>query len=124
LKNSAYGHLHHVATVMKQNPEVRIVVEGHTDRTADNCYNEVLSYNRAKTAIDYLVSKYGISRDRMVLRYGGEETNLVPTNAKNMMNRRVEFKLANGETTMGKPDCRANAGVGGTNFSGNKEAGY
>ncbi len=126
LKNSSFGSLHHVATVMKQNPEVKVVVTGHTDRTSSNCYNEVLSYNRSETAINYLVGKYGISRDRLVLRYGGEENNLVATNAKNMMNRRVEFSVANGETEMGKPDCRANAGsgAGGTNFQGNKEAGY
>jgi len=124
LKNTAYGPLHNVATVMKKNPGIRVVVEGHTDKTSDNCYNEVLSYNRANTAIDYLVSKYGISRDRLILRYGGEETNLVPTNAKNMMNRRVEFKVSEGETEMGRPNCRGNAGVGGSNYSGNKEAGY
>ena len=126
LKNSSFGSLHHVATVMKQNPNVRVVVSGHTDRTSSNCYNEVLSYNRAETAINYLVSKYGISRDRLVLKYGGEETNLVATNARNMMNRRVEFSIANDETEMGRPDCRANAGSGsgGTNFSGNKEAGF
>lgn len=126
LKNSSFGSLHHVATVMKQNPEVKVVVTGHTDRTSSNCYNEVLSYNRSETAINYLVGKYGIPRDRLVLRYGGEENNLVATNAKNMMNRRVEFGVANGETEMGKPDCRANAGsgAGGTNFQGNKEAGY
>lgn len=112
LKNSAYGSLHHVATVMKQNPQVKVVVAGHTDRTSSNCYNEVLSFNRAETAINYLVTKYGISRDRLVLRYGGEENNLVPTNAKNMMNRRVEFSVANGETEMGRPDCRANAEIG------------
>lgn len=124
LKNTAYGSLHHVATVMKQNPEIKVVVTGHTDRTSSNCYNEVLSYNRAETAINYLTTKYGIARDRLVLRYGGEEDNLVATNAKNMMNRRVEFNVANGETEMGRPDCRANAGQGGTNFSGNKEAGF
>lgn len=126
LKGSAFGSLHHVATVMKQNSGIQVVVSGHTDRTSSNCYNEVLSYNRAETAINYLVTKYGISRDRFILRYGGEENNLVATNAKNMMNRRVEFSVANGETEMGKPDCRANAGsgAGGTNFSGNKEAGY
>ncbi len=126
LKNSSYGSLHHVATVLKQNPKVKVVVTGHTDKTSSNCYNEVLSYNRAETAINYLVSKYGISRDRLVLRYGGEENTLVSTNASNMMNRRVEFDLANGETEMGRPDCRANAGsgAGGTNFQGNKEAGF
>lgn len=126
LKNSSFGPLHHVATVMKQNPNIRVVVAGHTDRTSSNCYNEVLSFNRAETSIDYLVTKYGISRDRLVLKYGGEETNLVATNAKNMMNRRVEFSIANDETEMGRPDCNGNAGsgAGGTNFSGNKEAGF
>ena len=125
IRDVEYGKLHNVATVLKQNPGMRVLVEGHTDKTSGNCYNDVLSYNRAKTAIDYLVQKYGISRDRLILRYGGENTNLVPTNAKNLMNRRVEFNISKGgESDMGKPDCRANAGVGGTNFSGNKEAGF
>ena len=124
LKNSAYGKLHHVATVMKQNPGIRVVVEGHTDKTSSDCYNDVLSYNRAKTSVDYLVAKYNIARDRLILRYGGESTTLVPTEARNMMNRRVEFRVADAETEMAKPDCRASAGEGGTKFDGNKEAGY
>lgn len=125
IKNAEYGKLHNVAQVMKTNPGVRVAVTGYTDQTASNCYNDVLSYNRANAAIDYLVAKYGISRDRFVLNWGGENNSLVPTSGSNMMNRRVEFKVATTESEMGRPDCGVNnAGSGGRSYSGNKEAGY
>ena len=125
IRNSEYSKLHNVATVMKENPGVRIVANGFTDQTAGNCYNDVLSYNRANTAIDYLVGKYGISRDRFILNWGGENNNLVPTSGSNLMNRRVEFTVATSESNMGRPNCGVNnAGVGGKSYSGNKEAGY
>lgn len=128
VKDSEYGKLHQLASVMKANPGLNVVATGHTDKLSGNCYNDVLSYNRANAVIDYMASKYGIDRSRFVLNWGGENTNLVPTNSGSLMNRRVEFKVAQGETNMGKPDCGVgNAGSGssrGTNYSGNKEAGY
>ncbi len=125
IKDTEYGKLHQVATVMKQNPGLRVAVTGYTDQTSSNCYNDVLSYNRAQTAIDYLVSKYGISRDRLILNWGGENNNLVPTSGKSLINRRVEFKVATTEVPMGRPNCGVNnAGRGGSTYSGNKEAGY
>jgi len=126
IKNTEYGKLHNVARVMKQHPSLRIVVDGHTDGVAGNCYNDVLSYNRAQSAVDYLTSKYGISRDRLIINWGGEANLLVPTNGTNLMNRRVEFRVAEGESDMGRPDCGiGSAGSGGgTKYSGNKEAGY
>ncbi len=125
IKNSEYAKLRQIATVMKQNPSIRVLAKGFTDRRASNCYNDVLSYNRAQAAIDYMVSKYGISRDRFVLNYGGENDTLVDTNGSSLANRRVEFQVAKGESTMGRPDCGVNnAGRGGSSFSGNKEAGY
>ena len=125
LKNSEYSKLHHVATVMKQNPGIRVVANGHTDKLAGNCYNDVLSYNRANEAINYMVAKYGIGRDRFILNWGGENTNIVPANGSNLINRRVEFTVATSESDMGRPDCGvSNAGSGGSKYSGNKEAGY
>ena len=127
IKNSEYGKLHQVAQVMKLHPNLTVVAAGHTDRLSGNCYNDVLSYNRANAAIDYMVSKYGIDRNRFILNWGGENTNLIPTNSGNMMNRRVEFTVTNGETEMGRPDCgvgSAGSGGSGTKYSGNKEAGY
>ena len=125
IKNSEYAKLRQVAQVMKQHPGMRVVATGFTDATAGNCYNDVLSYNRAQASIDYLVSKYGIGRDRFVLNYSGENDLLVPTNAKSLVNRRVEFKVASVESEQGRPDCGVgNAGQGGSGYSGNKESGY
>jgi OmpA-OmpF porin, OOP family len=128
IREGEYGKLHQLASVMKSNPGINVVATGHTDKLNGDCYNDVLSYNRANAVIDYMVAKYGLDRSRFILNWGGEKTNLVPTNSGNLMNRRVEFKVAQGETNMGKPDCGVgNAGSGsskGTKYSGNKEAGY
>jgi len=125
IKDTEYAKLRQIAQVMKQHPGMRVTATGFTDATASNCYNDVLSYNRAQASIDYMVSKYGIGRDRFVLNYAGENDLLVPTNNKSLVNRRVEFKVATSESGMGKPDCGVgNAGRGGSGFSGNKESGY
>ncbi len=123
LKNESKAQLHHVARVMKDHPEVRILVIGHTDRLNNNAYNQVLSYNRARTSVEYLVNVYGISRDRLVIQYGGEESPLVDTNSSSYINRRVEFRVARGgESDMGRPEG-PNAGKGCYNSGVNVTSG-
>lgn len=122
IKDSEIGKLYQVAQVMQKNPGLQVVAHGHTDKVASNSYNNVLSYNRAQTAIDYIVSKFGIDRSRFILNWGGEDSTLVGTNGRNLINRRVEFRVANGESEMGRPEG-PNAGKGST-FSGAKDAGY
>ncbi|MFK8102412.1 MAG: OmpA family protein [Saprospiraceae bacterium] len=125
IKAAEFGKLHNIAEVMRRNPDLRIVAAGHTDKLSGDCYNDVLSFNRAQAAIDYLVNKYNIDRSRFVLNYGGENANIVPTNGGSMINRRVEFKAYTNEQDMARPDCGVKrAGSGGTNYSGNKEGGY
>lgn len=118
LKDDAYGKLRHIAVVMLQNPDLKIVAEGHTDKSANQCYNDGLSYKRANTAINYLVERYGIDRSRFVLTYGGEATTLVPTESANLVNRRVEFRIAKDEVEMTAPSCD---GKRKSTFSGNKQ---
>ncbi len=123
IRKADYGHLKNVATVMRANPTVTVLVAGFTDKLASDDYNRVLSYNRAKSAKEYLVNRYGISPDRLVIQYKGEEVVLVPTSSGNFMNRRVEFSIAKGgETEMGMPSG-PRAGKG-TFFSGSRDAGY
>ncbi len=118
LKQSEYANLYQVAQVLKANPDLRIMAQGHTDRTGGEGYNNVLSFNRAKVAIDFLVKEYGIDRNRLVLGYAGEGTTIVPTNKVNFTNRRVEFRAAkDGETAMPVPP---NVG----RFKANTDAGY
>jgi OmpA-OmpF porin, OOP family len=126
IRPSEYGKLHQVATLMKAHENLRILVTGYTDLTATDCYNQVLSYNRSETAINYLVNKYGISRDRLVLDWAGETNPLEDTQRVSSWNRRVEFSVAKGQTDKAMPDCgTTKAGSGkGSKYSGNKEAGY
>src|SRR5690606_30131233 len=77
LKPEFYGQLHSIATVMKMHPDLKITVVGYADNRDSDDYNRVLSYNRANAAIDYLVTKYNIPRDRFILMYAGESEALV-----------------------------------------------
>lgn len=121
VKNSEVGKIAGVARVMEANPTLRIAVTGFTDQSATDTYNNVLSYNRAKAVIDYMVNHYNIDRNRLILNYQGEMKTLVPAKGANYMNRRVEFKTATSETEMGRPEG-PNASSG--SFSGHKKAGY
>jgi outer membrane protein OmpA-like peptidoglycan-associated protein len=142
IKPEFYSQLYHVATVMKANPSIRVVAKGHTDVRNPNDYNRVLSFNRANAAIDYLVSKHGIERDRLVLQYGGEEQPIVSDlpdshsidkekEYQQYINRRVEFSIAQpGDESMGRP-TGPEAGQGtprssrpGSKYSGNSNSGY
>lgn len=118
IKDSEYGNLSSVASVMKSNPGIKIVVTGATDKIAGDGYNQNLSYRRAESAIDALVKRFGVDRSRLVLNYNGEDKTLIPTSAASYMNRRVEFKVAQGETEMAAP-----APVSKKSYKGNK-SGY
>jgi len=121
VRYSEYEKLYQVATVLKNNAGLKAVVVGHTDDRGPEGYNAVLSYNRAKAAIETLVSQYGVSRDRLILNWSGETTNLVPEKGASVINRRVEFRIGKGETEMARPEGKE-AGKG--SFKGNKDAGY
>ena len=119
IKNSEYGNLSSVASVLKSNPSIRIAVTGFTDKTATDGYNEGLSYRRAQMAIDALVKRFGVDRSRLVLTYQGEDNTLVPTSGVSVMNRRVEFKVATSESEMSAPA----KGMKSKSYKGNK-SGY
>jgi outer membrane protein OmpA-like peptidoglycan-associated protein len=107
--------------VLKNNSKVRIMVTGHMDQTGSEGYNNVLSYNRAKAAIEFLVTQHGIARDRLVLDWAGESTAMVPAKSS-QLNRRSEFSVAKaGATDKDRPEG-PDAGKG--RFMGNKASGY
>jgi hypothetical protein len=52
-----------------------LVVNGINDRNNKNGkYNEQLSYNRAMEVANYLEERFGLSRDRFIVRYNLEGT--------------------------------------------------
>ena len=86
--------LNEIADVLKENPTIKISIEGHTDSTGRYKSNVKLSQGRAKSVMQELI-KRGIAKDR--LQYAGYgpdkpiDTNDTPEGRAN--NRRVELRI-------------------------------
>jgi outer membrane protein OmpA-like peptidoglycan-associated protein len=61
-----------VVIFMNNNPDLNVMLEGHTSTLGDAKYNQVLSEKRAKNSVDYLVSK-GIDKGRLQSAAFGEQ---------------------------------------------------
>lgn len=94
LRPESIRELDNIVRIMKQNPEINVSIEGHTDSRATDTYNMTLGENRAGVAFDYLV-KQGISARRLVTVSYGERRPAVPnTSDENMqLNRRTVFRV-------------------------------
>lgn len=91
--------LEEVLEFMTENPKVRVDIVGHTDSRGSAGYNDTLSYNRARAAMNYLVAN-GISARRIRIQGRGFNELVndcapgVPcSERKHRLNRRVEFKF-------------------------------
>lgn len=72
--NSAVA-LQSIGERMQKCPDMKLVVNGINDRNNKNGkYNEQLSYNRAMEVAGYLEERFGVSRDRFIVRYNLEGT--------------------------------------------------
>jgi len=60
-----------LATKMKENPDLRILLESHTDSRGSDAYNVILSKKRATNAKEYLVSK-GVNPKKILTKGLGE----------------------------------------------------
>ena len=81
--------------VMKNNPQIRIRVEGHCDERGTDEYNLALGEHRAQTAVHYLTAM-GVRADRLsTLSYGKEKpADQGHDEAAWSRNRRDEFIIA------------------------------
>lgn len=79
---------------LKENPDVKIEVEGHCDERGTHEYNMALGNKRAKAAADYLRS-LGISADRMSEVSYGKQLPLDPRHNEEAWakNRRAHFDI-------------------------------
>ncbi len=82
------------AAWIKQFPEVRFKVFGHTDLVGSNAYNRRLGLRRARAAVNFLISQ-GIDRDRLeaVVTFG-ETRPVVQTENPEMRNRRTVTEVS------------------------------
>lgn len=89
LPSAADGMIDRIAELMKEAPQIRLRVEGHTDATGSAEYNEALSERRALSVAEYLV-RHGIEPGRLIVVGKGMkeplgEDRFAPAN------RRVQF---------------------------------
>jgi outer membrane protein OmpA-like peptidoglycan-associated protein len=79
-----------LAEVFKLNAADRFVIEGHTDASGGEAYNQALSERRAQAVINYLVTQHGLARERFDGRGFGSSKLILPNDPTNGRNRRVQ----------------------------------
>ena len=93
LTDDAKLALHDLARVMKQNPELRLRIEGHTSAEGDATANQTLSEARAQAAVDFLVNKEGIDASRLEAKGLGSSQLKDAEQPDSEVNRRTEFEI-------------------------------
>ena len=92
IKKGYYQDIDNLAGVMKQYPDLNVVIEGHTDSVGTAEYNKKLSQERADAVKKYMVEKGGIDANRLKAQGFGEEKPIASNKTKEgrQQNRRVE----------------------------------
>ncbi len=93
IKPESTPTLDEIGNMLKEHPDLRIAIEGHTDNVGEDDYNLELSKKRAGAVMRYLVDEFGVSEDRLQSEGFGEskpaDSNETAEGRQN--NRRVEL---------------------------------
>ena len=86
--------LDEAADALKDSPNVRIAVEGHTDAVGSDDYNQKLSVRRAEAVFRYLVN-HGVAPERMDVAGYGKSRPVADNESESgrAQNRRVELRV-------------------------------
>ncbi|HUM51903.1 MAG TPA: OmpA family protein [Chitinophagales bacterium] len=92
IKPESMGTLNMIVQIMKDNPEIKFEVGGHSDGDGEDAYNLKLSQQRADAVKTQLV-KMGVVSDRLTTKGYGETKPIAPNTTADgkANNRRVEF---------------------------------
>jgi OOP family OmpA-OmpF porin len=92
IKGAYNDDINNLSKVMKDYPDLKIVIEGHTDSVGTNAYNKKLSQRRADAVKNYMVQKNGIDSSHISTVGYGEEKPIADnaTAEGRAQNRRVE----------------------------------
>jgi OOP family OmpA-OmpF porin len=103
LKNESFPALDEIVRMLNYYPAMVIEIGAHTDNIGPDKYNLKLSEGRAKSVVDYLISK-GIAAERLQSKGYGETMPIAEnrTNGRDNpkgreQNRRTEFKVLKNE---------------------------
>ena len=94
LSEESFTELQRVVKLMEENPGLVVEIDAFTDDVGSAQYNKILSDNRAKSVVNYLIDNQ-IPSSRFVAKGFGEESPLVAndTDENRAKNRRVELKI-------------------------------
>jgi outer membrane protein OmpA-like peptidoglycan-associated protein len=94
LTSTAQTNIKQLATILNKYPDTYVRVEGHTDTTGTDAYNNALSERRATAVANYLKAQ-GVAASRVQSFWYGSKQPVVPNNsdANKAKNRRVEFSI-------------------------------
>jgi OOP family OmpA-OmpF porin len=92
IKDAFNSDIDDLSQVMKDYPELNVVVEGHTDSIGSDAYNDKLSQERADAVKQYMVEKNGINANRIKAVGFGEKQPIASNDTEEgrAQNRRVE----------------------------------
>jgi OOP family OmpA-OmpF porin len=93
IKEEIYPVLNYTKEAFDAYPNMKVQVDGHTDSSGPEAYNQKLSERRAEAVMNYLVNTVGIAQDRLTAVGYGEARPAYANNTEERMakNRRVEF---------------------------------
>lgn len=96
LKSESSTELDNIVELLKENPSLKIQINGHTDNVGKPSDNLKLSNNRANAVIQYLIGK-GIDAKRLSSKGWGETKPLADNSNEQgrAQNRRTEMKVVN-----------------------------
>ena len=94
LKQESMIELDKLVQLMNENPQTKIQINGYTDNVGKPADNLLLSNNRGKAVVEYLVSK-GIPAQRLSFKGYGETSSIADnkTEEGRAMNRRTEMSV-------------------------------
>ena len=94
IRKTSFKTLDEAVQVMKDYPQIRLLIEGHTSSEGTREHNLDLSERRAKSVKQYLVD-HGIGADRIDTKGFGPDVPVADnkTEAGRSKNRRIEFKI-------------------------------
>ena len=94
LKSESFSSLKRLSNFMKENPQVRILISGHTDNVGNSSYNLQLSLQRAKRVQDYLFQQ-GFDSSRVEVEGKGDKNPMVPNSTleNQALNRRISIQI-------------------------------
>jgi outer membrane protein OmpA-like peptidoglycan-associated protein/tetratricopeptide (TPR) repeat protein len=94
LQPESEAELNKIVSLLNENPNMKVQISGHTDNVGKKEANQLLSLNRAKSVVNYLVGK-GITINRLLPKGFGDTKPVASndTDEGKSLNRRTEINV-------------------------------